>query len=155
MSTDNENINDNSDNISVQDSQEQKLFWGMTENTYCMLMNLIQLLPCWGVIIAVVMWVMNKDVSQQIDKFGKNTTNWVISIVIYFVVAGVVNTFITVILAIFSVITHAPIYMLGYFISALVFMVLGTIEIIFPIIAAIKANKGIYWKYPLSIQFIK
>ena len=34
-------------------------------------------------------------------------------------------------------------------------MALGAASIIFPIIAAIKANNGELWKYPLSITFLK
>ncbi|MDR1493542.1 MAG: DUF4870 domain-containing protein [Planctomycetaceae bacterium] len=148
--TDNENTNDNFDNI-----PNQPIFWGMSENTYCMLMNLIQVLPGWGYVLTILMWVMNKDGSPQIDKFGKNATNWIISIVIYWITAGVINFFVFIVLAIISAIAEAPLFIFTYLFSALFFTVLGAIAIVFPIIAAVKANKGVYWKYPLSIQFFK
>ncbi|RKR73898.1 DUF4870 domain-containing protein [Frondihabitans australicus] len=41
------------------------------------------------------------------------------------------------------------------FIGALVIFAVGIVIIIFSIIAAIAANRGQYYKYPLSIEFIK
>jgi uncharacterized Tic20 family protein len=35
------------------------------------------------------------------------------------------------------------------------FFVVSVLAIIFPIIGAVKANSGIYWKYPLTFEFIK
>jgi uncharacterized protein len=32
---------------------------------------------------------------------------------------------------------------------------LGLVSVTFPIVAAIKANNGVVWKYPLSISFLK
>jgi hypothetical protein len=34
-------------------------------------------------------------------------------------------------------------------------VVIGILYIVFVIIATVKANNGEYWKYPLTIQFIK
>ncbi|MDR1382973.1 MAG: DUF4870 domain-containing protein [Planctomycetaceae bacterium] len=158
----NENVSDNFGDIPSPPEENpqpnipnQKTFWGMTENTYCMLMNLIQLLPGWGMILTIVMWVMNKDGSPQINQFGKNATNWVISFVIYCITATFVNALIMGVCVIISFMLQAPFVLFGYWISGVSFFVLGIISVVSPIIAAVKANKGIYWKYPLSIQFFK
>ncbi|HBK31124.1 MAG TPA: hypothetical protein DDZ78_05800, partial [Porphyromonadaceae bacterium] len=34
-------------------------------------------------------------------------------------------------------------------------ILVGILYLIFVIMAALRANNGIYWKYPLSIEFIK
>jgi uncharacterized Tic20 family protein len=34
-------------------------------------------------------------------------------------------------------------------------IVLGILYLVFVVLASLKANNGEYWKYPLSIQFIK
>jgi uncharacterized Tic20 family protein len=65
---------------------------------------------------------------------GKNAVNWMISELIYAVV-GFILVF---------VIIGGPLL-----------IVLGVLGVVFPIIAAIKANNGEVWQYPLTIQVLK
>lgn len=120
----------------MQDNQQQ--YWGMPLNTYCMLIHLSQLssivIPGLGFILPIVMWVVNKDRSDTIDQHGKVTANWLISLVIYYAICFIL---------IFIVI------------GAFAIWVLALLNIIFAIIAALKANNGELWVYPLSIQFFK
>lgn len=103
--------------------------WGMEENTYLMLMHLSQLITAF--ILPLIMWLANKDLNENIDKHGKNIMNFIISYTIYSLVLCVT--------------------IIGIPIAG----VLGIVCFIFIIMAAIKANSGIYWQYPLTIQFFK
>ena len=110
----------------------------MPANTYCMLIHLSQLTsviaPGLGLILPIVMWAMNKDKSPEIDKHGKVTLNWIISLAIYSVICG---------------------FLWIFLIGALGFVVLAILNFVFAVMAAIKANKGELWAYPLSIPFFK
>ena len=115
---------------------EPQKFWGMTENTYGMLMHLSLLLGYsgFGIAVPIILWALNKDQSQVIDQHGKNIVNFIISMVIY-AAASIPLVFIGV----------------GFVTLIAIFAFL----IIFPIIAAMKANDGKYWPYPLCIRFFE
>ncbi|MCP4969430.1 MAG: DUF4870 domain-containing protein [Arcobacter sp.] len=119
-------------------SENKEEYWGMPVNTYCMLIHLSQLtsivIPGLGFILPVIMWAMNKDKSEEIDKHGKVTINWLISLFIYSVVCGI---------------------LVFVFVGMIGFFVLALLNFIFAIIAAIKANDNQLWVYPFSIKFFK
>lgn len=112
-----------------------KPLFGMAENTYLMLMHISQfaswLIPFVGVIIPIIMWTTNKDNNAEVDRHGKNILNFSISYAIYSV-------------ALLIIIIGIPLL-----------FVLFAIYAVAVIIAAVKASNGEFWKYPLSIQFIK
>lgn len=116
----------------------QKPLFGLEENTYLMLMHLAQfggyLLPLFGFVLPILMWITNKNTNENVDKHGKNILNFIISFLIYYAVAGIL-----------------VILLIG--IPLLV--VLAVLQFVFIIMAAIKANSGIYWKYPVTIEFFK
>lgn len=126
------------DSGSANKNVTQKPFLGLDENNYIMLMHLSQLagwvVPLLGYILPIIMWVSNRENSEMVDLHGKNIMNFTISFLIYFIVAGLL-----------------VILLIG--IPALI--VLGVLWLIYVIIATVKAASGEYWKYPLSIQFIK
>ena len=70
----------------------------------------------------------------QIGRTWQNTTNWIIAEIIY--------TAVSVLLCL---------VVIGFFLL-LALVVIGTV---FPIIAAVKANQGETWKYPMVISFLK
>ncbi|NTS76801.1 DUF4870 domain-containing protein [Catenovulum sp. SM1970] len=113
-------------------------YWGMPLHTYCMLIHLSQLasiiIPGLGLIMPVVMWLTNKDKNEEINKHGKITVNWIISLLIYSAICGVLTLI---------------------FIGAIGFAVLALLNFIFAVVAAIKAKNGLYWDYPMTIKFIK
>ncbi|HBX45613.1 MAG TPA: hypothetical protein DEG28_07010 [Porphyromonadaceae bacterium] len=112
-----------------------KPLFGLQENTYLMLMHLTQLMgifvPLLGFIIPVIMWFTNKETNPQVDLHGKNVLNFTISFLIYTAILSIT-------------IVGIPLLIL-----------VGILYLIFVIMAALRANNGIYWKYPLSIEFIK
>jgi uncharacterized Tic20 family protein len=79
-----------------------------------------------------VIWQLKKADLPGLDVHGKNAVNWIISLIIYFVVSLVLC-------------------MVG--IGFVLLFALGIVGLIFPIIAAIKANDGEAWKYPMAIAF--
>ncbi|AMJ76330.1 hypothetical protein AVL56_06300 [Alteromonas stellipolaris] len=129
-------MNNNQD-ISKENESIQE-YWGMPLNTYCMLIHLSQLtsiiVPGLGLILPIVMWAVNKDKHQDIDMHGKVTVNWLISLFIYSLICGLLTL---IIIGMFGLI------------------ILAILNFIFAIVAAIKANKGELWVYPLSITFLK
>ena len=131
-----DNMNDNQD-ISKANENIQE-YWGMPLNTYCMLIHLSQLtsiiVPGLGLILPIVMWAVNKDKHQDIDMHGKVTVNWLISLFIYSLICGVLTL---IIIGMFGLV------------------ILAILNFIFAIVAALKANKGELWVYPLSITFLK
>ncbi len=90
--------------------------------------------PFGGVIAPIVIWQTKKDEMPELDEHGKNAVNWLLSAIIYalvciplcFIVVGFVLLF-----------------------------ALAVLHVVFPIIAAVKANEGRVWKYPLAIPFFK
>jgi uncharacterized Tic20 family protein len=86
----------------------------------------------------LIVWLMKRDGNPFVDDQGKEALNFQISITIYGI-AAVVMCF-TVILALVGV----PI-LIG----------LHLFQIVCIIIAAIKANEGVAFRYPLNLRLIK
>ncbi|MDR2816846.1 MAG: DUF4870 domain-containing protein [Proteiniphilum sp.] len=113
----------------------RKPLFGLEENTYLMLMHLSQfagvIIPFAGFIVTILMWTTHKDANANVDKHGKNILNCMISYAIYAVVLCITLIGIPAAVA------------------------LSVLYAVFVVIAAVKANNGEYWKYPLIIQIIK
>ena len=93
------------------------------------------ILPASGNIVApLIIWQIKKEDNPFIDEQGKEAVNFQISMSIYFI-ASVILCFICV----------------G------AFLVVATIIVffVFMLIAAVKANNGYHYRYPLTIRFIK
>lgn len=109
---------------------------GMEENSYLTLMHISQfagfIVVGLGFIIPIVMWLISADKSEAVNRHGKNIANFMLSMLIYIVISLILCLLL---------------------IGIPMLVALGIIEIVFIIIAAIKANNGEYWRYPLSIQF--
>ncbi len=108
---------------------------GTNDNSYIAVMHLSQLAGFvsagLGFIIPVLMWVFKND-NKNIDKHGKNILNFMISMLIY-MVACIPFCFI----------------LIGF-----VFLgILALIELIFIIMATVKAANNEFWRYPMSINF--
>jgi uncharacterized protein len=87
-----------------------------------------------GIILPIVLWQTQKDKMPALDPHGKEVVNWMISETIYMVVSIILVFFI---------------------IGIILLPVVALIGIIFPIIGAVKANNGEFWRYPMAIRFIK
>ena len=95
-------------------------------------------LPLLGWVVPLVLWLMKRDESEQIDAHGKIVMNWILSVLIYGIVCGL-----------FSII------LIGILIGIPLAIALGIVGVVFPIIGAVKASDGELWPYPMSIRFLK
>jgi uncharacterized Tic20 family protein len=87
-----------------------------------------------GIIAPIIIWQTQKDEMPELDVHGKNAVNWIISTIIYALIC----------IPLIFVVVGIPLL-----------IVLGVLNIVFPIIAAVKANEGEVWRYPMTITFIK
>ncbi len=120
------------------------------EKTFGMLAHLAALalfvLPSFGNVVGpLVIWLIKKDQSDWIDKQGKEALNFQISISIYAAAALVVM-----VMLLFTLV-GIPFALL----VAVLLIPLSVFWLIVVIIAAVKANEGEDYQYPLSIRFIK
>ena len=109
-------------------------YWGMSEQSYTVLMHAGQLLPMFGWLLPLIMWLTAKDKSQLVDAHGKNIMNWILSSIIYAICSGILVVLL---------------------IGVPLLIALALCGLIFAIIGAVKASNGEIWPYPLTIHFIK
>ena len=122
--------------VGVASQEQQNNQWGMFIHLSCAL-------PGIGWITSIVLWKIKVQELPGTDVHGKNSANWIISIIIYWAVFhGVIQ-----------LITTLEVAMISELLTPLQ-MALGAIGIILPVIAGIKANNGEVWKNPLAITFL-
>ncbi|MDD7984055.1 DUF4870 domain-containing protein [Lentisphaera marina] len=109
------------------------------EKTNGMVCHLLALLsfagvPFGGLLGPLIFWVIKKDESEFLDACGKEAINFQIAMLIY--------SFISIILCL---------VLIGYF----MLFVIVILDIVCIVKAANAANRGLLYKYPWSIRFIK
>jgi len=106
--------------------------WAM----FCHLAGLCAfIVPAVGNIVGpLIIWQIKKDEYPFVDEQGKEALNFQISMTIYGLISAAL-TFVCV----------------GFFLLAAV----AVVDLVFLLIAAVKANNGQAYRYPLSIRFIK
>ncbi len=82
----------------------------------------------------LILWLIKKDESPFVDNQGKESLNFQISISIYCLVSAIL---ILIVVGIFLLIA------------------LGILDVVFVIIASIKANSGEKYRYPLTLRLVK
>ena len=106
------------------------------DRTWGMAIHLSQLaglvVPVLGWVVPIVIWQVMKDKSRILDAHGRVVTNWLLSQLIYFVVALLLT-----------------LVLIGW----LILVALLVVSILFPILGGLKAQNGEVWRYPLSIPF--
>lgn len=90
--------------------------------------------PGGGIVAPILIWQLKKDELPELDPHGKNAANWIISSIIYALIC----------IPLIFVVVGIP-----------MLIVLGALSVVFPIIAAVKANEGQVWRYPMTITFLK
>ncbi|HUU22870.1 MAG TPA: DUF4870 domain-containing protein [Phycisphaerae bacterium] len=93
----------------------------------------VLVIPFANVIAPLIFWLIQKDKHPFVDREGKEALNFQISISIYAVACG---------LLVFAVI--------GLFLLP----ALMVFNVVMIILAAVKANNGEHFHYPLTIRFI-
>lgn len=105
--------------------------WGMLTH----LSALSGLIVPPGIILGpLIIWLIKRDQSYYVNQQGKEALNFNISYTIYFLISGI---------------------LIFVLIGILLSIAVGVMWIIFTIIAAVKANNGEAYYYPLTIRFIK
>ncbi|MBW3670150.1 MAG: DUF4870 domain-containing protein [Acidobacteria bacterium] len=82
----------------------------------------------------LIVWLIKKDLDPFVDDQGKEAVNFQITMFIAAIIALILS----------FVLIGIPIL-----------IVIGLMAVIFPIVAAIKASEGNYYRYPLTIRFLK
>ncbi|WP_236648690.1 DUF4870 domain-containing protein [Spirosoma sp. 209] len=112
-------------------SQSDERMWAMLTH----LSSLTGFFTLVGSLVGpLIVWQVQKDKSAFIDYHGKEAVNFNITMAL---AAGVAFLLFLI--------------LIGF----VLLWVVGAVWLIFTLIAAIKANNGEYYRYPLSIRFIK
>lgn len=109
--------------------------WAMWCHLAGLAWMLVWLVPIiGGVVGALVVWQIKRDEDAFIDEQGKEALNFQISMLIYWLVAMALC-----------------LTCIGFVLVPIV----AALDVIFAIVAAIKAGQGQSYRYPMSIRFIK
>jgi len=127
------------------------------------------IIPLGNIIAPLVLWIANKEKSEFVDSHGKQAINFQISIFLYALIIGTISIpffIFKMFHGIDFIDFHgfqdfhinigkpSPLLYIGGglgFIAIVGFI----LELVFIIIASLKAREGNYYKYPLTINFIK
>lgn len=123
------------------------------------------LIPFGSIIVPLIIWQTSKNDSDFIDHHGKEAMNFNISFLLYNIIAVLVLLS-SVLGTIFNGIQLDQyetnenlaelLFSAGGFITAIIVLsTMGIIKLILIIVAAVKANNGNLYRYPLTIRFIK
>jgi len=112
--------------------EKQARMWGML----CHLTALTAFvgIPFGNILGPLIIWLIKKNDHVFVDKQGKESLNFQISMSIYCIVAAV---------------------LIAIFIGLLLLVAVAIVDFILVIIAAVKASNGESYRYPLTIRFFK
>jgi len=127
-----------------------------SENNSAFLMHLSSFagyfFPFGAIIVPLLIWESKKKESVVLDKTGKEVINFNLSYLLYTIGIVIIMASLGLSIAINDV-QHLNVFFLISLGVTLV--VLSIIKFILIVFAAIKANQGEEYKYPLTINFIK
>jgi uncharacterized Tic20 family protein len=114
--------------------------------TWCVLSHATALLggglPALGHLIGpLIIWLVKKDESPEVEAHAKESLNFQISMMIY--------------AAALAVIVFVLLFVIVGFLLIPLFGILYLADIVLVIIASIKASEGVLFRYPLTIRFLK
>ena len=95
-----------------------------------LLSNFVLPVPYVGIVAPILIWQLAQPRDANLNRHGENAINWIISSTIYTIIA-----FISIV-------------------GIILIPVLTVLNLVFPIIAAVKANNDQVWSYPLTINFL-
>ncbi len=108
------------------------------QNTWAMLCHLSALagfvIPLGNILGPLVIWLIKKDEYPLVADQGKEALNFQISMTLYYIVS---------------------IILIIVLIGILLLIALALFSLIITIVAMVKANEGVAYRYPLCIRFIK
>lgn len=92
------------------------------------------IIPLATILVPLIIWLIFKDKSAFVDRHGRAALNFQLTMLIGFAISAV---------------------LMIVYIGFLLMVVLGVLDLVFSIIAAVAANKGEAYKYPLSLELVK
>lgn len=92
------------------------------------------MIPLGNVLGPLVVWLVKKEASPFVDRHGKEALNFSITVTIYAAISYL---------------------LIIVFIGALLLIALFLFWMVFLIMAAVKANEGNEFRYPLTLRFVK
>ena len=108
------------------------------ERTWGMLCHLSVLagfiIPFATIIAPLVIWLIKKDEMPFVDDQGKESLNFQITMLIGFIISLI---------------------LMFVFIGFFLMVALALFDLIMVIVAAMKANEGVRYRYPYSLRFLK
>ena len=91
--------------------------------------------PGGGHILApLIVWLIKRAESAEVDAHGKESLNFQLSMLIYSIIAGILT-----------------LVLIGF----VLLPILHVLNVVFVIIASIRASEGQLYRYPLPIRFLK
>ena len=124
-------MNQEVDTVYVPDKEERT--WGMLCHLVVLLGFFIPI-PLVTIIGPLVIWMIKRDEMPFVEDQGKESLNFQITMMFAMIVSGLLMF-----------------VLIGF---VLIFVVL-IYQFIMVIIASVKTNEGVYYRYPLSIRLIK
>ena len=91
-------------------------------------------IPLGNILGPLVLWLFKRYDSPYIDHHGKEALNFQISLTVYLIISAI---------------------LILVFVGLLLIVVVGLAGIVFTIIAAVRANEGVEYRYPLTVRLIK
>ena len=108
------------------------------ERTWGMLCHLLALsgfiIPFGSIIGPLIIWLIKKDEMNFVDDQGKESINFQLTMLIAFIISAILM-----------------LVVIGF----LLMVILAIFDVVVIIIASIKANDGIRYRYPYTIRFLK
>lgn len=129
------------------------------------------LIPLGNYIIPIILWTTKKKESSFVDYHGKQILNFQLSILLYSILLGIIalpaiiGTFLSnftwheiesgnIILDNMEINNLVGLGVFGFICCGLI-MILKILEFFYIIYGSIKASEGEYYKYPMTINFLK
>ena len=116
--------------------------WGMFAHLSMLVAGLLtSFAGGWGWFIGpLIIWLVKKDTMPFVEDQAKEALNFSILI-----------TGIFVILFVLGILTLG----LGFLVTIPIMVIIGLVALVLTVIAAMKANEGVRYRYPFNIRFIK
>lgn len=91
-------------------------------------------IPFGNIVGPLILWLIKKDQHPFVDDQGKEAMNFQILITVLYAVA----------------------FVLSFVLIGLLLLVpIGLLDLIFTVVAAVKANEGVAYRYPVSLRLIR
>jgi len=109
--------------------------WELTYATFLHLALLAYLVVPIPVVVPLVMWLVKKDESPFVDDHGREAVNFHITLTIYMVLT-------------------VPIALLTCGVGFVLVPAVYVLGLVGMILAAVAANRGEYYRYPMCLRFV-